>query len=221
MEKFWACDRNKENLQLISRSFFIENASENSKCLTLRGDSDTCNGMQCIQYKDGITSNKGNLDKPIEEADLRIIPHIEDSIQSKNTRIVLLSNYTDVLVLVLYFMQYFTSIGLKELWIQFETGQNKRFITVHKLSYILGPHTCLNLFKAHILTGSDTTGKIGMKAAAIKCGQIDYLNNFGLEYSIKSQFENAQKCLVAVLQKNSKSKNFDELRYEQYIDRRE
>ena len=43
MEKFWACDRNKENLQLISRSFFIENASENSKCLTFSGiisDSD-------------------------------------------------------------------------------------------------------------------------------------------------------------------------------------
>ena len=35
LEKFWAFDRNKENLQLISRSFFIENASENSKCLTL------------------------------------------------------------------------------------------------------------------------------------------------------------------------------------------
>ena len=41
--------------------FFIENASGNSKCLTLSsviGDSDTCNGIQCIQYKDGITSNK-------------------------------------------------------------------------------------------------------------------------------------------------------------------
>ena len=125
MEKFWACDRSKENLQLISRSFFIENASENSKCLFLSGiigDSDTCNGIQWIQYKDGITSNKGNLDKPIEEAYLIIIPHIEDLIQSKNKRIVLLSNDTDVLVLVLYFMQYFTSIGFKELWIQFGTG---------------------------------------------------------------------------------------------------
>ena len=37
MEKFWACDRNKENLKLISRSFSIKNTSENSKCLTLSG----------------------------------------------------------------------------------------------------------------------------------------------------------------------------------------
>ena len=158
---------------------------------TLIGKSDTCNDIQCIQYKDGITSNKENLDKPMEEADLRIIPHIEDSIQSKNTRIVLLLSNTDFLVLVWYFMQYFTSIGLEELWIQFGTGKNKRSIPVRKLSYKLGPHMCSNLFKAHIITGSDTSSKMGTKAAAIKCGQIDYFNNFGLEYSIKSQFENA------------------------------
>ena len=60
-------------------------------------------------------------------------------------------------------MQHFTSIGLEELWIQFGTGKNKRFIPVHKLSYKLGSHMCSNLFKAHILTGSDTTRKIVRK----------------------------------------------------------
>ena len=210
MEKFWACDRNKGNLQLKSRSFFTENDLENSKCLTLSCimcDTNTCNGIQCIQYNNGITSIKENLDRPIEEANLRIISHIENSIQSKNTHIVLLSNDKDTLVLVLYFMQYFTSVGLKELWIQFGAGQNKRFIPVHKLSYKLDPHISSNLFKAHILTGSDITSKIVTKAAAIKCGQIDYLNNFGLEYSIKSQFENPEKYLLAALPKNSKSEN--------------
>ena len=101
---------------------------ENSKCLTLSGiigDSDTCNDIQCIQYKDGITSNIENLDKPIEGADMRIILHIGDSIQSKNTRIVPLSSDTNVLVLVLLFMPYVTSIGLKKLWIHFGTKQKK------------------------------------------------------------------------------------------------
>ena len=60
--------------------------------------------------------------------------HNEDSIQSKNTPIVLLSNDTDVLVLVLYFMQYFTSTGLEELRIQSGTGQNKRFIPVRNVN---------------------------------------------------------------------------------------
>ena len=202
MEKYWACNRNKEISQLISWPFFIENASENSKCLTLSGiirDSDTSNGIQCVQYKDRKTSNKENLDKPILEADLRIILHIEDSVQSKKTRVVVLSNGTDVSVLVLYFMEYFTSIDLKELWIQFGTGQKKRFIPVHKLSCKLGPRVCSNLFKAHILSCSDTTRKISTKTAAIKCGQIDYVDNFGLEYSMKSQFENAEKYFVPVL----------------------
>ena len=40
-----------------------------------------------------------------------------------------------------------------------------------------------------------------------------------MEYSIKSQFENAERYLIAVLQKSSKSENFDELRYELYIDK--
>ena len=46
---------------------------------------------------------------------------------------------------------------------------------------------CSNLFKAQILTGSDTMtmSKTVTKAAAVKCGQIDYFNNFGLKYSIK------------------------------------
>ena len=103
-------------------------------------------------------------------------------------------------------MQYFTSIGLKELWmIQTGTRQNKRFIPVHKSSHKLGPHLCSNLFKVHTLMGTNTISKIGMKLATIKCGQIDYLSIFGLEYFIKSKFKNAEKYLVPVLQKNSKS----------------
>ena len=40
---------------------------------------------------------------------------------------------------------------------------------------------CSNLFKAYILTSSDTASKIGTKAAAVIYGRIDYLiNNFGL-----------------------------------------
>ena len=88
-------------------------------------DTDACNGIQCIQYNNGITSIKENLDRPIEEANLRIIPHTENSIQSKNIHIVLLSNDKDALVLVLYFMQYFTSVGLNELRIQFGVGKIK------------------------------------------------------------------------------------------------
>ena len=58
---------------------------------------------------------------------------------------------------------------------------------------------CSNLFKEHILTGSDITSKISTKAAAIN---VDKLATF--EYSMKSQFENAEKYSVATLEKNSK-----------------
>ena len=168
MEKFWACDRNKENLQLISQSFFIENASENSTCLTLNGiicDSDTWNGILCIQYKDGITSNTDNLDKPIEEADQRIISHTEDSSYRSTFK-----RYRRFGVNVVFFYAIFHFYWFERFVDTFGIGQNKRFIPVHKLSYKLGLHMCSNLFEAHAWTGSDTTSKIGTKAGAIKCG---------------------------------------------------
>ena len=71
--------------------------------------------------------------------------------------------------------------------------------------------TYLNTFRHYAWNSTKTT--------AIKLGLIDYLNIFELKYSIKSQSEKTEKYLIAVLQKKSKSENFDELRYEQCIDK--
>ena len=79
--------------------------------------------MHSIQ--DGMRNNKENINKFIEEADLNIIPHIEDSIQSKNIRIILLSNDADVLVLVLYFMQYSLLLVWKNYGYDLEPGKVK------------------------------------------------------------------------------------------------
>ena len=75
------------------------------------------------------------LNKHIAEADLRIIPHIKDSIKLIYKRLVLLSNDTDVLITVFHCMEYFTSIGLNELWMQFGTGKYKRLIPVYTCIY--------------------------------------------------------------------------------------
>ena len=80
---------------------------------------------------------------------------------------VLLSNDADVLILVLHYMEYFTSTGLNELWMQFGIGKSKRFITVHKLLIQLGPQHCSNLIKYHVSTGTDSTSKVGTKSSAL------------------------------------------------------
>ena len=52
--------------------------------------------------------------------------------KSNYKRVVLLSNDTDVILAVLHFMEYYTSIELNELWMQLGTGKSKRIISIHK-----------------------------------------------------------------------------------------
>ena len=66
-----------------------------------------------------------HLDKRIQEINLRIISYTGDSVKSNYKQVVLLSNYIDVLIAVLQYMEYFTSIELDELWMQFGTGKSR------------------------------------------------------------------------------------------------
>ena len=66
-----------------------------------------------------------HLDKHIQEINLRIISYTGDSVKSNYKQVVLLSNYIDVLIAVLQYMEYFTSIELDELWMQFGTGKSR------------------------------------------------------------------------------------------------
>ena len=48
-----------------------------------------------------------DLTSAIEEAYMRIIPHVSQAIKEKSSNIVILSNNGDVIVLVLYYMEKF------------------------------------------------------------------------------------------------------------------
>ena len=78
-------------------------------------------------------SDQSDLNHDFEEADIRIIPHIAKVFENGCKRIVLLSNYTDVVVLLLYYLHHFFSIGLLQLWVRFGTSEKTRHIPLHKL----------------------------------------------------------------------------------------
>ena len=62
----------------------------------------------------------------IEEADLRLMVHVEWSAPiKKSQRIIVLSNDADTFAILLYHMPHFKSLGVKELWLQYGTGENK------------------------------------------------------------------------------------------------
>ena len=160
---------NKENLQLLSRDFFASKSEENHLNIVLSGYLKDDSGVEaCVQFKDGICFHRPDFNSELEEADVRIVPHISKAIENGCKRVVVLSNDTDVVILLLNYIHHFSSIGLSELWIRFGTSDKTRHIPIHKLGEVLGSNMCSIILKAHILTGCDVTSKIGTKPAALK-----------------------------------------------------
>ena len=71
------------------------------------------NGIEsCIMVKNGVTSEKQNVDSSLKEADYRIIPHVANASKNGYKRIVVASNDSDV---VIYALSYFESLNVEEL----------------------------------------------------------------------------------------------------------
>jgi len=79
----------------------------------------------------------------------------------------------------------------------------------------LGANKLRMILKAHILTGSDVTFKVGTKAAALKAQPERYLQDFG-ENTFATDLFQAEKYLVNVFEAKSTCATFDELRYNIY-----
>ena len=58
-----------------------------------------------------------------EEADCRIISHVNWAVGKGCKREVVMSNDTDTAILLLHYIGLFKDSGLKELWVQFGTGE--------------------------------------------------------------------------------------------------
>ena len=77
---------------------------------------------------------------------------------------------TDVLVLAI---ALFPKLNLKELWIDFRTGQNKFYYPVHIICQNLGQDQAEGLLFFHAFTGCDLPGVIFCSMQEKKC--MDHL----------------------------------------------
>lgn len=83
----------------------------------------------------------GKTIKNMEEADGRVILHIQDMACSGWKTVMLCTSDTDVVILALSYFQMFNSLGLTELWIQFGAGKNLKYIPIHSLCLKLKQQT--------------------------------------------------------------------------------
>ena len=135
---------------------------------------------------------------------------------SGTVRIVVLSNDTDVLVLLIYYYSMLKPHGLKELWMRGGVGDSTRYIPVHTLAIKLGTCLCRVLPAMHQLTGSDSTSKFGTKAGAMKAKPELYLDTFGTDRD-DMNLDKVEEYLVHVIKPGVPFKTMDELRYYLYL----
>ena len=179
IEKFWASSNNKVMLQEFAKGAMIDLAKNIAKDMVLSGVVVNEDQRPCIfVHHDQNTSDIDDLNSDIEEADHRLIPHIEWSLHIGHNNIVVISNDTDVLVLLVHYFKIFSRMGLKKIWIRVGKGDSERFIPVHKLYKRLGPLRKV-LLAAHIGTGCDYISKVGTKLGALNAIPEKFLNEFG------------------------------------------
>ena len=68
-----------------------------------------------------------------EEADSRVIPHVEWAIKDGCEKAVVISHDTDTIAILLHDICVFKVCGLQELWAQYGTEEKRRMIPLHVL----------------------------------------------------------------------------------------
>ncbi len=221
MTTFWSSLNNKDKLQKFIRC-----------CILTRGSGCICSDAEIILSgmgtcaDDNVECQSAKLEEitcvpalkyNIEEADLRIIPHILHAVQHGAECVFVLSNDTDVLVLCLQFWGLFDQQGLKELWQRTGARDKTKYSPIHKLVKKLNPDMCQVLSALHMLTACDVTSKGDTKYCALKADPHKFLKTFSRNINaIEQDVIKAEEYLVKVLQSSVPYKTMDDLSYYMY-----
>ena len=110
---------------------------------------------------EGAVNNKNlplNAIQPCtqEETDTHIFSHVNDIANHGHRRITIITVDTDVVVIALHI---FFAIDVDELWIEFCTGKNKRWLPINLYANALGEECCRALLFWFCFTGCDTVSQ--------------------------------------------------------------
>ena len=93
-----------------------------------------------------------NLQSKVEATNLRIHAHVLDFVWAAYSTCVVISNGTDEITALLYFVPAFLQEGLEEQWMRAGKGTTVRFISLHILFARLEPDLCSVLLALYSLT---------------------------------------------------------------------
>lgn len=142
--------RNDENKEELFRFLGHQSVSEDTGdkvIISTIGESVVCSRQnQCTDRLQPCSH---------EEADTRILLHVQDAVVSGVKSVMIRTVDTDIVVLAVANFQSFEN--LEQLWIAFGTGKAFRYIPVHEIANVMDPQMAKGLPFFHAFTGSDTT----------------------------------------------------------------
>ena len=225
MATLWPSSTNKQLLEkLIYKHIVVESekASGHRYPTVISQVITQSEEWQCTTVHEGRENATEQLQSCLDEADFRIPIHVLDSLEAGHKICVVISNYTDVIVSLLYHMPCFLQHGIEELWVRAGTGDTTRYVPLHTLYQRIGHRLCSVLPAVHSLTGCDITSKVGTKKAALKANPEIHLKCFGTSLTLPpTVFKSAEMFLVKVLKRvGSDAKTFTQLRAELFHSRK-
>jgi hypothetical protein len=90
-----------------------------------------------------------------EEADTRIFVHVKALLLDGHSEITIFTVDTDVVVIAVSQYHVLERMGLKELWIEFGVGKNRKWLAVHSYALKLGQPVCEGLLFWYAFSGCD------------------------------------------------------------------
>ena len=143
-------------------------------------------------------ANKKNID-----LNTRIFVHVQNLVTMGQKNIIITTVDTDVIVIAISCFENLASLGLKELWIAFGSGINKRWIPIHALSNALGTRTKGFLFW-YAFIGCDTVSAFGVRGKKTAWEAWNILSEFNsvfTEYSLYKHVRDLSDHDIKLLEK--------------------
>ena len=109
LDKFWSSEEIKRNLQMLVRELMCNQTSGNATIIVSSVD-------EVLPAKAAGGEEIPDLLNWIEEADARLVVHVEWAVRVKRCkRVVVVSNDTDTFALLLYYTTHLQALGMKEI----------------------------------------------------------------------------------------------------------
>ena len=92
IERIWAFNKNKEVLQILFQEYIANLAKKDKINIVLSGYITNIKINPCVEVRARIEKEKPELNVEEEEADTRIVSHVNDAVKNGFEKIVIASN---------------------------------------------------------------------------------------------------------------------------------